>query len=146
MLVATTATFGYKLFDLVKIKSVRVWGQAAVGTTTSVAVTFNTSTGDQEIHQDTSLGVRPCFVHAKPSAKSLASFYQTSSGGNCLTITAPDEAIVDVKVVFRTSPLTPQYATNPLVGASVGELYYRGLDGLTIASTDFVPPTGVQQI
>lgn len=105
-----------------------------------------TATGDQELHQDTSLGVRPCFVHAKPSAKSLSSFYQTTSGGNAFSISCPAGSIIDIKLVCRTSALTPSPVFNALVGAIVGEFYYRGLDGLAIASTNFPPPTGVQSI
>lgn len=143
MLMATTTTSGTDLFDLVKIKSVRVWAQSALGTPASVAVQFNTATGDRELYQDTSLGVRPAFIHAKPSAKSLASFFQQSTAGDAFTVTAPAGSILDIKLVFRTTDATPTTTGQALVSAMVGELYYRGLDGLPSASTNLPPPAGV---
>jgi len=144
MLVADTAIHGYNLFDAVKLKSVRIWSQAAVGTSSTVEVQFATASGDADIHTDTSLGVRPAFIHAKPSQKSLTSLWNINSGTSAMTITGGAGAIIDVKLVFRTSDKNPVAELNALVAATIGEFYWRGLDGLAIAGTNFTPPTGVQ--
>jgi len=146
MLVATTAILGYQLFDLVRIRKIRLWGQAALGTSSTCEVQYNTATGDTNIHTDTSLGIKPAFVHAKPSQQSLASFWSLNTAGNCFSITAPAGSIIDVHLSFKTSSQVPTAAANALVGANIGEFYFRGLDGLAIAATNFVPPNGVQTI
>jgi len=146
MLVAVTAILGYQLFDLVRIRKIRVWGQAALGTPSTCEVQFNTSTGDTNIHTDTSLGIKPAYVHAKPSPLSLASFWSLNTAGNCFSITAPAGSIIDVHLSFKTSSNSPTAVANALVGANIGEFYFRGLDGLAIAATNFVPPAGVQSI
>jgi hypothetical protein len=144
MLVATTAVVTYDLFDLVKIKRIRVWGQAALGTPSTVEVQFNSTTGDSTIHTDTSLGIKPAFVQCRPSPKSLASFWQASAAGNAFVVTAPAGSVIDVFLVFKSSNQAPVVAQNLAVGATVGEFYWRGLDGLAIAGTNFPPPNGVQ--
>jgi hypothetical protein len=141
--VATSATVGYDLFEMVRIHRVTVWAQAALGTPTTVAIKYNTTTGDQTIHTDTSLGVKPAFVSARPSNKSLAAFFQLSGAGAAFQITAPAGSIIDVQCSFKTTSLAPVMAQNALVGATVGEFYYRGLDGLAAATTNLPPPMTV---
>jgi hypothetical protein len=143
VLVATTAVQGFDLFDVVKVKSVSVWGQAALGTPSTVAVTFFSTTGDNQVHTDTSLGIKPAYVRARPSQKSLASFYSQASATQVLSLTCPAGSIIDVHLTFRTSPAAAVVAANALVGATVGELYFRGMDGLAIAGTNFPPPNGL---
>jgi len=145
VLIADTATTGSCLFDLIRLKRVRVWGIAAQGTPTSVEVMFITSsTGDATVHTDTSLGVRPAFVEAHPKQNSLASFYQLATGGNCFLLTAPAGSIIDLDLSMITSSgLAPVAAANALVAATVGQVYYRGMDALASATTNFPPPVGI---
>jgi len=144
ILLLDTAIHAFDVFDLVKINFIEVWAQAAIGTPTSIVLDFATSTGDRSLHTDTSLGVSPAFVKAVPSQKSLASFFQVSAAGNAFTLTAPAGSIVDVFLSFRTSDqVAPVAAQNAVVGGSVGQIQYRGLDGLAIAATNFPPPLGV---
>lgn len=139
ILIATGATAGYELFDIVKIRSIEVWGQASLGTPSTVSLQFSTATGDRAFHTDTSLGVRPAYVKAVPSQKSLASFWQVSAGGSAFQLSCPAGSVVDCSLSFRTSTQAPVAAQNALVGATVGELYFRGLDGIAIATTNFPP-------
>lgn len=144
ILFASTAILGYDVFDIVKVKGIMVWSQSAIGTPSTVQVEFATATGDRSVHTDTSLGVSPAFVHARPSAKSLASFFQVSAAGTCFLITCPTGSIVDVILEYRTSStIAPVAAQNALVGATIGQVYFRGLDGLNAATTAFLPPNGV---
>lgn len=147
ILVATAATVGYDLFDIVRVRSVEVWSQAALGTPSTVTVVYTTATGDRSIHTDTSLGVKPAYVLAVPDKSSLASFWSQSAGGNpVFTVTCPAGSIVDVLLDLRTTGTAPVPAANALVGATVGEVYYRGLDGLAIAGSNFPPVNGVPTI
>jgi len=142
ILFATTATAPFDVFDIVKVNWVQVWGQAALGTPSSVAVSFNSATGDRSLHQDTSLGIKPAYIKAVPSPKSLASFFQPATGGNAFIISAPAGSIVDVSLTFRDVPNAAQGAIAS-VGATVGSIFYRGLDGLAAAGTNFPVPAGI---
>jgi len=144
ILLATTAVVGYDVFDLVQVKRVQVWAQGALGTPTTCQVEYATVTGDRSVHTDTSLGVSPAFVNARPSPKSLASFFQQSAAGTCFLLTCPVGSVIDVHLMYRTSStIAPQLIQNLLVGATVGQIYFRGLDGLASAGTVFPPPNGV---
>jgi len=146
ILVATSAVAGFDLFDIVKIRSVEVWSAAALGTPSTVTVIFITTTGDRSIHTDTSLGVKPAYVKAVPSKLSLAAFWNATAAGGVFSILCPAGSIVDCSFSFRTTNAVAVAAANALVGATIGELYYRGLDGLAIAGTNFPPINGVATI
>jgi len=143
MLVATSATVVYDLFELVRIKRIQVWAIASLGTPATVEVVFDTTTGDRTIHSDTSLGVKPAYVSCRPSSKSLASFYQVSGAGAAFLLTVPIGAIIDIHCSFKTTGAAPVQAANAAVGATVGEFYFRSLDGLAVASSQFPPPAGI---
>jgi len=147
ILVADTAIHGFQLFDTVKIKFMELWGMAALGSPSTVGLQFfTTGTGDLDQHTDTSLGVKPAYVRAGPSSKSLASFWSGPGGVQAFLLTAPAGSIIDLHVVYRTSTSTPTAVTNPLVGAVPGEIYFRGLDALDITTTNFPPPVGIPSI
>jgi hypothetical protein len=146
VLLATTAVAGFDLFDVVRLNHVEVWGQAALGQSSTVGVTFVTVTGDRSVHTDTSLGVKPAYVKAVPSEKSLASFWQVSAAGNCFAVQCGAGSVIDVSLSFKTASATPTAAQNALVGATVGEIYFRGLDGLASAGTNMPPILGVNSI
>jgi hypothetical protein len=149
MCVATTAIAGFCLFDVFRIKRVQIWGIAAQGTPTTVQVQFSpiSQLGDANIHTDTSLGVKPAYISAAPSRFSLASLFQNVASANDLfSVTAPAGSIIDLSLSYRTSSNAPVALTNALVGANPGEFYFRGLDSLATAGTNFPPPNGVQVI
>lgn len=143
LLVATTATAGSDVFQVVKIRSVEVWGMPAIGTAGTVAVEYAGavagSQGDQMIHIDTSMGVQPAHVLAKPSRFSLASTYQPSTVAAAFVVRVIAGSVVDVNVTFRGQFTTNVTAQNALVGATAGAFYLRGLDGLATATSNFVP-------
>jgi len=146
MCVATTAIAGFQLFDVFKIKRVEIWAIAQLGTPTTVEIQFPATQGDAAIHSETSLGIRPAYVHAVPSKRSLSSNFTANTGNVILSLTAPAGSIIDLSIVFRTSNQMPVSLSNALVGAAPGEFYFRGLDALAIAGTNFPPPTGIQSI
>jgi len=142
-LVADTAVHGFQLFDAFKIKRIEIWGQAALGTPSTVECQFVENTGDVGVHTDTSLGVKPAYLSCRPSLRSLASFWNITGGNNIFVFTAPAGSIIDLHLAFRTSTAAPTALQNALVGANPGEFYFRGLDGLAIATTNLPPPVGV---
>lgn len=154
LLVAVTTTSGVDLFEAVRIRRVRLWASSALGSAVSVKLEYSGVTtgliGDQAIHTDTSMGVQPAFVQARPSARSLASDWQLGGAGNTSTamlITGPSGTVVDVELSFRSQFLTPNAtAGNALVAATVGSQYIRGLDGLPTATSKYVPELSTAQI
>jgi hypothetical protein len=144
LLVASSATQGYQVFDQVKVKAVECWAIAAIGTSTTVTVSFPGNTGgdagDGRVLADTSVSTEPAHVYAKPAKLSAAAMWQsTASGMNAVSFIGPTGMIVDVEVAYRNTDSAPTVVTNALVAAVTGQFYYRGLDGLPIASTQFVP-------
>jgi hypothetical protein len=146
IILATTNVLGYDVFDIVRIRSVEVWSQSAIGTPSTVTVSYSTATGDRSIHTDTSLGIKPAYIKAVPSAKSLASFWQVSAAGVAFTVTCPAGSVVDVSLSYKTSEIAPVAANAALVAANVGDIFYRGLDGLALAGTNFPPINGVNVV
>jgi hypothetical protein len=147
ILLATTAVAPYDLFEAVRIRRVRVWGQANLGTPSTVSVRYSgTSTGsvgDFCLHSDTSLGVEPARVNAAPNRRSQASQFQVASNTVAFLLGCPAGSIVDVALTFRSQPGFTLAATNASIGAPVGSTFYRGLDGLAVAATNFPVIPGV---
>jgi len=148
--IVSAATQGYLLFDQVKIRRVRVWGISALGTPSSVSVTFVGGSaglqGDLVLHQDTSLGFEPAFVSAVPSSMCTCAFWQTVIGTTAFILTCPAGSTIDCDLSFRDTPGNTQAATGALVAGTVGAVYYRGLDGIAIATTNFPPPVGIYSL
>jgi hypothetical protein len=145
---ASTTTAGFRLFDQVKIRAVELWAVAQPGTSaipsqgpTTVQVVFSGNdqgaAGDARVWSDTSMGIEPAHVRAVPSKQSGASFWQLG-GFTAFSLTCPVGTVVDVDVSFRNDDSAP-VATQALVAAVAGEVYYRGLDGVAIATTQLVP-------
>lgn len=151
LLVATTAVAGTDLFQTVKVRRVQVWGMPAIGATASVSVEYSGVTagivGDQAIHTDTSMGLQPAHVSARPSGKSLAADYQLSTAAVAFTLGCPAGSVVDLELSFRSQYATANAAAqNALVGATAGVQYLRGMDGIAVATTNFVPEYTVATI
>ncbi len=143
VVLADTAVSAFDLFDQVRINFVEIWAVPAIGTTAEVALEWGGqgpgATGDGRIVSDSSMGLEPAHFRSAPSRTSQASQWQAGVG-TAFIVSAPQSAIVDVNCSFRTvQNLPPVAAAAALVAATAGELYYRGLDGLAIAGTQFVP-------
>lgn len=127
-----------------KIRAVEVWATPLLGSAVTVSVVFNSTSagfqGDQRFHTDTSMGIEPAHVRAVPSAKAQASQFQPSSAQDAFLLTCPSGAVVDVELTFvQSSVAAATIVQNALVGATVGAPYWRGLDGLAIATSKFNP-------
>ncbi len=143
MIVAATSTTGYDIFDTVKVKFVEVWASPPqsnqpLTVTVDFAGGVTGAAGSGAIFQDTSMGVSPAHVKAIPSKRCAAAFYQGSSAFVAFSLpSCPLNAIIDVMVTFKNAAVAPVAAAQALVGAAAGQFYYRGLDGLPVASTKF---------
>lgn len=154
IVIATSAVQAYEMFDALKVHAVEVWAAPAVGTTAQVAVQFvgatPADTGDGRTFSDNSMGIEPAHVLARPSPKSTTALWQagTAIGTNATAfqLTCPVGAVIDVTLSMRVvSTAGPTAAATALVGATAGEIYYRGLDGLAVAGTTLpavAPVTG----
>jgi len=144
LLLAATAVAGFDLFRLVKIRKVEIWALPVVGNASSITLQFNGVTagavGDQQLHTDTSMGIQPAHVSARPSPRCLAADFQPSSAAAAFSLTAPSGSVVDVHLSFRGTFALATACQNALVGATVGAVYLRGLDGLAKATSLFTPP------
>lgn len=150
LLMPVTAVLGYKIFTVVKIKFVEVWDDDVAGGNASVAVSFSNTDANQvddpQTFEDISLGIYPAHVLAKPKKDSLSSKWHGDSGNNAFAISCSAGAIIDVGLSLRQLPGTALAASNALVGATVGLICFRGLDGVAVATTNFLPPVGTYRI
>jgi hypothetical protein len=142
ILFAVSATSGFDLFTSVRVNSVEIWAIAALGTPATAILTFNGTTvgaqGDNKTHTDTSMGVEPAHVRAKPDPLTQAGQFQASAADIAFALDVPAGAVIDVSLTLRQPVLGGSVAAqNVLVGATAGTVYYRGLDGKTTALTNF---------
>jgi hypothetical protein len=141
--IATSATTASQLFATVRIRSVEMWAAPVIGNATTVQCEFAGASaglrGDSNIHTDTSMGIEPAHVLARPASMSGAAFFQTSGAMTAMTFTCPSGTVIDVALTYRGLPGTATATQNVPVAATTGAWYYRGLDGLAIATTVFVP-------
>lgn len=146
-LVATSATAGVQLFDMVKINSIEVWSWSPSGPVTCT-VTFAGKavglTGDSKVVTDTAMANSPAHIVAKPGRRSLAGDWQASNTNTAFTIICPSGSVIDLNFSYRNSYEGGALinTTQALVGAVAGDLYVRGFDGLATAATK-VPPQGI---
>jgi hypothetical protein len=145
--IAASAVTAFDLFDQVRVNFVEVWAAPVQGAAPQqVALEYSGATvgaaGDGRLYSDSSMGVEPAHVKAAPSRLSAAGLWQTSSATVAFQLTAPIASVIDVDLSFRTVQSdAPVAVQNVPAGATTGQLYYRGLDGLAIAATQLPPVT-----
>lgn len=144
-IIAISTIAGVQMYDCVRVKKVEIWA-ASSGGAVSCSVQFlgkNTGVnGDQKAFTDTAVAVgQPLHVSAKPSKWSQAAQFQSGSSGAAFLITCPSGACVDLVLEFRNNYDASGVVSlaNGIVSATAGDMYYRGMDGLAIATTKFVP-------
>jgi len=150
ILVATGATTAADLFEAVRLNSLEIWAIAAVGTPATITAIFDGTVvgaqGDQKTHTDTSMGVQPAHVKARPDPLTQTGQFQVSNANTAFRLDVPAGAVIDVSMSLRQPVLGQVVASqNLLVGATAGTVYYRGLDGKTTALTNF-PVVGADSV
>jgi hypothetical protein len=146
MLVATTATAGVDVFDTVRVKFVEMWAVGSATTPVTVSCAFagqvGSSAGSGEVMSDTSISTAAAHIKAKPRAMSAAALFQGSNAMAAFNTYGPVGTLIDVCVEYRNADVASVVpAQNALVGATAGQFYYRGMDGLAVAATKY-PPQG----
>jgi hypothetical protein len=150
VLLATSATAVFDLFEGVRLNSIEMWAIAAVGTPATLTCIFDGLTvgamGDQKTHTDTSMGVQPAHVKARPDRLTQAGQFQPSSAAVAFRLDTPAGTIIDVSMSYRQPMLSQAVAAqNVAVAATAGAVYYRGLDGKTTALTNY-PVIGADSV
>jgi hypothetical protein len=151
VLVATSAIAGVNLFDQCRLLGVEITAVPPVGSYGTVKLAWTGtavgSTGDANFISSTSDGMLPAHVKARPPKGSTCSLWQpgnsTAVAFSLSSQLAPATAMlamVYIDVEFSVNEdLGPLACTNALVGATAGQIYYRGLDAQPVASTAFYP-------
>lgn len=151
--VAGTATTAFELFDFVRVKrvTVRAMGVApSAGITTMATVgieypglVVGSSAGGKQV-TDSALGyTTPAYCTLCPDPQSEGALFQTANGNTLFSVRAIDQggtalygAIIDVELVYRNSAdINPAAVSQARAGLTAGDLYFGGLDGLPLAST-----------
>jgi len=154
--IAGTATTGYQLFDLVKIKRVTVRAipfatsaaNAAFQQSVSVGVEFpglnagRAGSGNQA--SNTALGIdNVAMVSLRPSKMSQSAQWQQSSADNAFVVRCTNNdntlslgAVIDVELSYKNSAdVSPAAVQSAIAGATAGNIYYGGIDGGRLAAT-----------
>lgn len=141
--VALTTVTASQLFVRVRVRAVEIWATPVLGAATTVQVEYVGGVagdqGDGRIATDTSMGIEPAHVRSRPAPRSGVALFQGTSTDSAFTLTCPSGAVVDVELSFRGLPGIFTATQNAPVGAVAGGWYYRGLDGLALGATVFVP-------
>jgi hypothetical protein len=140
---ALTAVTAADVFQAVRVRAVEMWATPLLGSAVTCECEFLGSgagaTGDSSIHTDTSMGIEPAHVLARPAPRSGIALFQPSANIAAFVLTCPSGTVVDVELTLRGRPNTAVATQNVPAGATPGAWYYRGLDGLAVAATVFVP-------
>jgi hypothetical protein len=140
---AASAATAYDVFQTVKIRFVEMWATPVIGNATTVQCEFIGNAagiqGDEVIHTDTSMGIEPAHIRARPAPRSGVALFQNAAASTAFALTCPTGTVVDVGLTFRARPGVATATQNVPAAATTGAWYFRGLDGLAAAATVFVP-------
>lgn len=144
--VGTSSSAGYCLYDQFRIRAVELRYCGTTATPVFASVQFNGTTGgtqgDYKQHSGTSIGLNPLVVVAKPSKSSTASTWQGYSSSVLMSLDVPSACLIDVILDLRMDDQQAAQSVNyAVVGATVGQVYFRGLDGVASANSN-LPPFG----
>jgi len=149
ILVATTAVLGVQVYDAVRVKRVRAWvvlnqavgGAAAPGATVSISFPGGTTgvVGSQMETNATSISTtEPAFCELTPDPRSGQALYNSNGAVAAFRIDerGASRITIEADLEYRyNNDNAPTGLANALVGATAGQFYFRGLDGLAIAGT-----------
>jgi hypothetical protein len=150
ILFTISATQAIDLFNVVRVRRVKIWAIPVLGQSSSVLIIYDGAAigfvGDREVHQDSSMGVEPAYLSCSPSKQSLASKFQASGTQNAFFIECPTGSVVDVDLDFKADTQGAQVASQNTVTTVLTAIAYRGLDGLGSATSKFTCPTSLNTV
>jgi hypothetical protein len=141
ILIGTSVTTLADLFNAVRVNSVELWSLPAIGGASTVILMYSGAvvgaSGDQKTHTDTSMGIEPAHVKARPDRLTQAGQFQPSSADTAFQLDIPTGTVIDVSLTLRNpvDGVGAAAAQNVGVGVTTGLLYYRGLDGKAAGAT-----------
>lgn len=150
VLMCTGAAAAYDLYQAVRVNAVELWAISVLGTATTAILVFDGATvgaaGDQKTHTDTSMGIEPAHVKARPDPLTQAGQFQPSSANTAFFLDIPSGCVIDVSMTMR-QPVNGAavIAQNVPAGATTGALAFRGLDGKAVSVT-VLPVQGVLSV
>jgi hypothetical protein len=152
LIVATSATTGSDLMESIRIKSIEMWAvdvnsSYAAPTTLTAEFVGNAAFGDTptRIYSDTAVGPNePAHLKCYPPANSSAGFWHSGYASDTLfVLNVVKGTIIDVTFDYvLSSDGYNSGPANPLIGATAGIIYSRGLDGIASASTKYPMAVG----
>jgi len=146
VIMATTTTQAADVFYACRLHSVEVWmppSIAANAANAMLGLAFDSPTqGDQRLWVISS-GPNGGYAKCTPSKHSLngLTWQDSSSIGGFTLNNCPVGALFQLNVTFRSriGPGSAQLAAQAGSGMTAGTIYFRGMDGLSAASTKFPP-------
>ncbi len=142
-LMNVTAVASYDVFEAVRIRKVEMWACPVSSSAQTVELTWVGNAaglyGTNRQLSDTSVGIQPAHIRARPGAMSPQSLWQQSANDVAFQLTCPSNTIIDLSCTFRQRIGAQVAAQNASVGATVGVIVNRGLDGVAAAATQ-IPP------
>lgn len=153
---ATGANTVNLIFKAIRVKRIRIWTSPV---TLGIALTngvewlsLDSGVMTTEYRDTTNSPDRPAYIDVKPTQSTAAWFWRSisSAGGNStvplFNVVAPTGSVIELSVTGIMSDVAFTnfgYATT--AAATVGEIYYGGLDGIGTGTGLFVP-LGLQTI
>jgi len=156
ILVATTAVVGVQVYDAVRIKRVRAWvilnaalgGASIPGATVSISFPGGTTgvVGSQMETNATSISsTEPAFCELAPDPRSGQAFFNSNGAVAAFRIDerSASHLTIEADLEYRyNNDNAPTAVANALVGATAGQFYFRGMDGLALAATQWPADLG----
>jgi len=135
VVVATTAVTSSRIIEAVRLKSVELWtNPPALGSAPmTCSVEWIGSNAPSTIISDTTMGVLPAHVLAKPPPNSSNRWWSmsgTDEADPLFTLVVPSQTVCDVRVNLRLVDSEAPVAGDVPAGATVGQVYYDFLDGI----------------
>lgn len=158
IIVAYSTTLGATLFGQVKLHGVKIWYAAlqTMGGSTSQSyapyILWSNSnqpdtSSNSKLITDVSVGMQPMYVHSKTPKESNARLWQIQQDtGKLFEIGCAPGGVIEIDVSYRLQAGVANGLGQALTGATVGKVYFRGLDALPPATSLFpaAVPIGLQ--
>jgi len=153
---ATGANTVTLMFKAVRVKRIRIWtSPVTLGIALSNGIewlSLDSGVMTTEFRDTSNSPDRPAYIDVKPLNSTAAWFWRSvsSAGGNStvplFNIVAPTGSVIEVTMTGIMSDVAfTNYGYATTAAATVGEIYYGGLDGIG-TGTGLLVPIGLQSI
>jgi hypothetical protein len=144
--VATSATNLQRLLQGVRLRNIELWGPMPASLVpVSAGIVYPTYTafsGSAKEITDSSMGSnRSAHVKMGPPVDTAQSLWIVENGTTFVTINGPIGTVIDLTldIVFLNGIGSPVVSAPVSVGATIGVVYMRSLDGNAAATANFIP-------